>query len=385
MNQYSIPQRELRGHMPKRPTPRTATTGQHHAQLASRLTLRDRWLARMLHEHRVFTTHQIVQLCFPTVRAANHRLLDLYVWRFLDRFQPFVSVGTAPMHYVLDVAGAVALAYEDGLDPHQLGYRHEDAIGIAHSLRLAHTVGVNSVFTPLVAQSRHPGARGHLTAWWSERRCHRLIGDMVRPDAYGRWREDGHEVEWFLEFDFGTENLAVLASKLEGYHQLAAHTGVIRPLLVWLPTNRRETSARRALSHALTELERPELVPVLTTAADVAAVTGDVTAAGPRWLPISHSTPARPARTWSPTPPSSRSPMTTDMRPEQSVQRLMRSESSLTVGRLRLLDLARRWPYRPNATDLAEPDAIPGETTTTAQLIPPTPVPPAPQPSRFRR
>ena len=52
-----------------------------------------------------------------------------------------ISTGTAPMHYVLDIAGAVALAYEDGLEPKQLGYRHEDAIGIAHSLRLAHAVG----------------------------------------------------------------------------------------------------------------------------------------------------------------------------------------------------------------------------------------------------
>ncbi len=366
--------------MPKRPAPRTATTGQHHAQLASRLTLRDRWLARMLHEHRVFTTHQIVQLCFPTVRAANHRLLDLYLWRFLDRFQPFVSVGTAPMHYVLDIAGAVALAYEDGLDPHQLGYRHEDAIGIGHSLRLAHTVGVNSVFAQLVALSRQPGARGRLTAWWSERRCARLFGDMVRPDAYGRWRKDGHEVEWFLEFDFGTENLAVLASKLDGYRQLAVHTGVNRPLLVWLPTNRRESTARRAPAHAQAELDQPELVPVLTTAADVAAMTGDVTAAGARWLPIGRAVPAPawPDRSWSPSPPSS---LMADLSPRSTRPRPVPSRTS---GRLRLLDLARQWPYQPDVTGLDLADPIPAGTAT-AHLTPPTPLPPDPRPTRFRR
>src|SRR3954452_22092739 len=75
------PQRALRGHMPKRPTPRAATTGEHHAHLAGRLTVRDRWLARMLHEHKVFTTQQIVELCYPSARAANHRLLDLFKWR----------------------------------------------------------------------------------------------------------------------------------------------------------------------------------------------------------------------------------------------------------------------------------------------------------------
>src|SRR5439155_1651550 len=88
--------------------------------------------------------------------------------------------------------------------------RHEDAIGIAHSLRLAHTVGVNGFFTTLIALSRRPGARARLTAWWSELRCGRLFGDMVRPDAYGRWREDGQQIEFFLEFDFGTEDLATL-------------------------------------------------------------------------------------------------------------------------------------------------------------------------------
>ncbi|GHF50726.1 hypothetical protein GCM10017566_24810 [Amycolatopsis bartoniae] len=198
--------------MAQRHTPRAATTGEHHAQLAGRLTLRDRWLARMLHEHKVFTTQQIVELCYPSMRAANHRLLDLFEWRVIDRFQPFVSSGTAPMHYVLDIAGAVALAYEDGL-------------GIAHSLRLAHTVGINGFFTTLIALSRQSGARGRLTAWWSELHCGRLFGDMVRPDAYGRWREDGQQIEFFLEFDFGTEDLATLGRKLYGYEKLATATG----------------------------------------------------------------------------------------------------------------------------------------------------------------
>lgn len=360
MNSHPAPQRQLRGHMPTRPTSRIATTGQHHAQLASRLTLRDRWLARMLYEHRVFTSHQITQLCFPTARATNHRLLDLYTWRFLDRFQPFVSVGTAPMHYVLDIAGAVALAYEDGLDPKHIGYRHEDAIGIAHSLRLAHTVGINSVFTPLVALSRQPGARGRLSAWWSERRCARLFGDIVRPDAYGRWREDGQELEWFLEFDFGTENLAVLASKLDDYHHLATSTGIVTPLLVWLPGNRREIGARRALSVARAQLDRPDLVPVLTTAADVAATTGDTSAAGARWLPLGQPTPAASS-------PRSGSPA-----------------SVPPTGRWRLLDIARRWPYQPGTAESASANSAPVEGGL-GHLAPPAPLPPAPQPTRFRR
>lgn len=77
-----------------------------------------------------------------------------------------------------------------------LGYRHDRAIQIAHSLRLAHTVGVNGFFADLVAIARHsptarPGdgiadASRAVTAWWSEARCARLFGEHVRPDAYGR-------------------------------------------------------------------------------------------------------------------------------------------------------------------------------------------------------
>ncbi|MEV6444716.1 replication-relaxation family protein [Amycolatopsis sp. NPDC051716] len=304
----------------------------------------------MLYEHKVLTTQQIVELCYPTMRAANHRLLDLFKWRVVDRFQPFVSSGTAPMHYVLDIAGSVALAYEDGLDPKQLGYRHEDAIGIAHSLRLAHAVGVNGFFTALVALSQRPGARGRLTAWWSELRCGRLFGDMVRPDAYGRWREDGHQIEFFLEFDFGTEDLGKLGRKLHGYEKLATATGITTPVLVWLPTNRRETTARRALADALSELDRPALVPVATSASDVAGVAGVAGENNPavgRWLPVSG--------------PSSRQP-----------------------GRLRLAELAHLWPHAD------PPAAAPSSTSLPAQQAPaelaaPDPLPPSPSTSRFRR
>jgi hypothetical protein len=276
--------------MPARPTVRIATSGEHHAWLARHLTTRDRWLARMLCEHKVFTTHQIVQLAFPSARAANHRLRELYRWRVADRFQPFVTIGAQPMHYVLDVAGATAVAFEAGIDPADLHYRHDRAIGIAHSLRLAHTVGTNGFFTALIAASRTPHASGELTAWWSEARCGRHFGDLVRPDGYGRWHDHAHgsDLEWFLEFDFGTETLHILASKLDGYHRLAAASGITTPVLVWLSTARREASARRALSAAVAELDRPALVPVATSSADLPAGEdpGADSPAGARWLPL---------------------------------------------------------------------------------------------------
>ena len=129
------------------------------AALAARLTARDRWLLRMLHEHRVLTTTQITQLAFGTTRAATARLLTLYQLRAVDRFRPLAASGSAPLHFVLDEAGACLLAAEDGITPGQLGYRRDRALAIALSAQLAHATGTNSVFCALAAQGRQARER----------------------------------------------------------------------------------------------------------------------------------------------------------------------------------------------------------------------------------
>ncbi|MFD2415358.1 replication-relaxation family protein [Amycolatopsis pigmentata] len=280
------PQRGLRGHKTTRPTPRAANTAEHQAMLAWRLTPRDKWIIRMLHEHRVLTIHQLTDLTFPSARAARMRLRELYAWRVVDRFQPFVSVGTAPMHYVLAPAGATVLAAEDGLDVKDLRYRHDRAYGIAHSLRLAHIVGVNEWFTALVAASRTSSGEEALTAWWSETRCARHFGDLVKPDGYGRWTNHGTEIEFFLEYDFGTEPLTKLAGKLTGYAALAASSGITTPVLVWLTTARREAAARRLLHRAWQTLDNPRSVPLATATADLLSPDATPSPAEEVWLPL---------------------------------------------------------------------------------------------------
>lgn len=297
-------QRSLRGHRPTRPTARVANSQEHQAALAARLTPRDRWIIRMLHEHRVLTAHQIGDMAFPSYRSGRLRLRELYQWSVIDRFQPFISLGTSPMHYVLAPAGAAVLAAEDGRDVKDLGYRHDRAHGIAHSLRLAHTVGVGDWFSALVTAARHePNPHSDtetdpdttLGAWWSETRCARHFGDLVKPDAYGRWTRHGQTVEFFLEYDFGTENLTTLAAKLAGYAALAEATGISTPLLVWLPSSRREAPARRLLHQTWRALDNPRTVPVATAAADLLNPdTLHPSPADPIWLPL-HTT-ATPRR-----------------------------------------------------------------------------------------
>ncbi|ABW12201.1 hypothetical protein Franean1_2778 [Parafrankia sp. EAN1pec] len=277
-----------------RPAARTVAGSEHQLWLARHLTPRDRWITRMLHEHRVLTTHQIVELGWTGRRAANLRLLELYRWRVLDRFQPLVPAGLAPMHYILDVAGAAVLAHEDGLDPKKIGYQHDRAKGIAHSLHLAHRVAVNGMFTRLIHHARQPGAAGKLTAWWPEERCARHFGDIVRPDAYGRWTtRGGATVEWFLELDYGTEPLHRVTAKLAAYHQLATSTRIATPILLWTTTARREARLRAAMAQTLQNLDRPELVPVATTAADLTPPDQHLDPALARWLPLTTTRPGR--------------------------------------------------------------------------------------------
>lgn len=339
-------QRTLRGHRPQRLSQRVTTTGDYIARLSERLTDRDRWLVRMLYEHKVLTTHQIAEIAHPSTRAANMRLLQLYKWRLVDRFQPFVTSGSAPMHYVLDIAGAAVLAREDGLDPRDLNYKHERAIGIAHSLHLAHTVGINGFFTALIARSRQPQAPGELTEWWSESRCRRHFGDIVLPDGYGRWREQHAEFEWFLEFDLATERPDRVAAKLPRYAQLAAVTGLTTPALIWMPTTRREARVRKALITTLGTLGNPELVPVATATADFHANGCPADPSAARWQPLDLHQP--------------------------------------TLKRLRLAELSRAWPYLPPLNPSSSPATTTG-SGSSPDFLPPSPLAPGPTPRRPRR
>jgi hypothetical protein len=288
-----------------RPRGRPRSDRQQIAALAASLTDRDRWLTAMLYEHRVLTTHQVHHLAFGTLSAASRRLRALYRAGVLDRFRPYATLGSHPWHYVLDHTGAALLAAHLEVTVAQLGYRRDSALAIAQSSRLAHTVGTNGVLCALARHARRD-ARNHdthhaarLEIWWSERRAATVWGDWVRPDAYARYREQDRIVDFFLEFDQGTEPLDRLVGKLAGYTRLARTTGIATPVLFWLPGPTRE-------AHLLDRLRRePPSIPVATTAPTDRAHPHDP--AGAVWATptsrarhhltdLGHSTASPPAR-----------------------------------------------------------------------------------------
>ncbi|WP_243793800.1 replication-relaxation family protein [Saccharopolyspora gloriosae] len=327
-------QRDLRSPIPQRPSLRLAASAEHQAQVAAHLTPRDRWLARVLAEHQVLTSLQIAEIAFGSSRrAANHRLQKLYAWRVMDRFQPYIGRGRAPMHYVLDTTGAHLLAHEDGLDPKELKFRHERSIGIAHSLRLTHLMGVNTFFTALLTGALADTTRDQaMTAWWSEARCTRHFGDHVRPDGYGRWHEAGREIEWFLEWDTGSYQLTRFVAKLPGYAKLASTTHIVTPLLAVFTGPVREAHARRDLTEHLRTDPQRHALPIATTTAEHLRAAGSP--AGDIWLPLLHT----------------------------------------ASGRQRLIDLTSVWP------DLEAPPSFTDTSGTTESGLAPRLSSPAPMP-----
>jgi Replication-relaxation len=244
------------------------------------LTGRDRHIIEVLAEHQVLTSHQLAEMAFPSRDVAQRRLLRLYQLKVLDRFRWYITAGSLPWHYTLGVVGAELIAAAGATTPPRPGQLRERQARLATSPRLGHLLGVNGFFTALAGHARtHPDTA--LAAWSSEARCAEHYGRIIRPDGSGVWVEAGRRVEFFLEYDTGTELLRRLVDKLAGYADLARAGGPTGTVLFWLPSTAREANLRDALG------ANPR-VPVATAAATWAAAAG-CCPADAIWLPTGAS------------------------------------------------------------------------------------------------
>ncbi|MGH4029307.1 replication-relaxation family protein [Actinomycetota bacterium Odt1-20B] len=247
------------------------------AALAHRLTARDLWLTRMLHEHRVLTTHQIARLAYPSHRSTQRRLRDLHQYAVLDSFRPLTTTGSTPEHYTIGPAGAALLAAYAGLTPADLGWRPTHTGRIAYSPSLGHDVGVNELITLLAARTRtHPAA--HLPLWLSERSCARRWGDFIRPDAYAHYREGAQLLPFFLEYETGSQPITRVEAKLPRYAAFITSTGTRPALLIHTRTQSRDQTLRRRITTAVRELN----LQVATSSADFTTTHPW----GPWWTPL---------------------------------------------------------------------------------------------------
>jgi hypothetical protein len=262
-------------------------------EASAHLTERDRWLVRLVGEHRVLTTGQLAALGFANLTTARHRLSVLVRLGLLRRFRPHPPTGSAPWHYVLGPLGAALLGTEDRDEKKWAPQARADRqLGLERSHRLGHMTGRNQFFVALVAHARQHC--GQLAEWLNETQAAaHALGDLLvapgtwdrlpRPDGAGTWAEDGRQVSFLLEYDTGTEHLPVLSGKLDGYALLASVLAndagtAAPPLLFCFGFPRREQAARRALADC-----RDSAAVRIATAAIDPYVTSP---AGPVWLPL---------------------------------------------------------------------------------------------------
>ncbi|WP_442933265.1 replication-relaxation family protein [Micromonospora psammae] len=251
---------------------RSASSRRARLENLRRLTLRDRQLLAWLAEHYVLSTEQITEALFPSPRSARLRLSTLHAIDAVTRFVD-ITTGDGQYLYALGPLGMLVhpTAYNDPDRPESRPPRSsiERTERIVGSRRLAHLLGTNQLFTDLLGYARtHAGVR--LARWWSEQHstaAYAIAG--IRPDAHGVWCADGRQVGFFLEHDNGTEPLTTVLRKLRGYERLAEF-GPRYPVLLRVPSRRREANLLRALSGART------VMPVAT------GVQGDHPA-GPAW------------------------------------------------------------------------------------------------------
>jgi hypothetical protein len=175
--------------------------------------------------------------------------------------------------------GAAVLAAERDQDPERASrrWRGERTLAYATGQRLAHLVGINQFHVNLATcRGCVPGTG--LLDWLTESEVAEWTRRVVRPDAWGIWQDFDRQVEFFLEYDRGTETLSRLVDKLADYERFERERGVIAWVLFAFTSGRREHTARQALAGAT--------VPVATTWFNEPH--------NPVWLPLS----ATDDRTW---------------------------------------------------------------------------------------
>lgn len=214
--------------------------------LYARLSGRDHRICEYLYEHKCLTTHQIRDLFFSSSRGARDRLLELHGMKLVVRFQPPArpGQGSFPYHYLLASMGARLVAARRGIDLRELGYRRELVEQVAFSPKLPHLLAVNTFFSRLAWSCRRNGHS--FPEWWSEIRCARKWGSIVRPDGFGVIESNSVKHRFFLEMDRGTERPWRLTEKLARYDEVAYLDSAPELVLFCFGELGREISARKA-------------------------------------------------------------------------------------------------------------------------------------------
>ncbi|SCG60369.1 replication-relaxation family protein [Micromonospora humi] len=233
-------------------------------RLQASITARDDRLLGWLYDHGVLTTDQIAAALFPSLDFTQRRLRRLTALRAVDRFRPNkADGGSYPYHYVLDQLGYDHVHAQRGLPRGRRDQARRRKQSLTRRPDLPHLLGGNQVFIDLAAHARtHPDTE--LVRWQPASAYHEpgtlyrkgddpqfiLAGPtgFPRPDGTGVWAEHGRSVPFFLEYDTSGENLQVLIDKVIKYERLYTMSTWAWPVLLHLPSARREANLHHRLA-----------------------------------------------------------------------------------------------------------------------------------------
>lgn len=216
-------------------------TDEHVKSVLSWLTDRDLEILRVLVKEPFLTTSQIEMMFFNDLKPsswrtkANARLSRLYQTNCVDRFFPRVDLGSgsSESHYVLDYAGARALAMKLGYtNPKQFKFRKRNYIPAQYK----HLIKITDFKSLLHVLNRQlgytsEGTVGEIIKFDTQRmhKFHYSLNNKIHeakifPDAFCiyKYTARGDSKFFYLECDNATEPIETLQQKMLNYRRFHA-------------------------------------------------------------------------------------------------------------------------------------------------------------------
>ena len=224
---------------------------------------RERAILVAIYEHKVLVTEHLKAMFFGSVRRAQDRLRHLARRGLIETWYPPQprGMGKASGHHTLTESGAQVVASLLGIARSELCHVVRDEEDRNQDSYLAHRLGVNEFFCALIEAGRQNDEHG--LAKWVPERTVRTSDGWIRPDGYGVFLHPNGALDFYLEYDRGTETTRQLANKLAGYigmardwtEQGAEHFPCV---LIVVPNHRRERAVAAAFAGALARFKRAD-------------------------------------------------------------------------------------------------------------------------------
>jgi hypothetical protein len=236
-------------------------------------------------------SRHFVDQIFGSARRAQDRLRHLARRGLIDTWYPPRPRGTgkAQGHHTLTESGARIVASLLGVARSELRYVVRVQEDREQDSWLAHRLGVNEFFCALIEAGRTTD--GHGLAKWVPERTIRTADGWIRPDGFGVFVHPAGALDFYLEYDRGTETTRQLANKLAGYIGMARdwseHGAEHFPcVLIVVPNHRREQIVAAALATALARFRRPERFAALPFYVASEKALGHNGVLGRVWAPL---------------------------------------------------------------------------------------------------